>query len=92
MSNEKENQGMSSLRKQFEAWWNTERLATAFDSFKSVAEEAFKAGHAASGRDELLEALEQIEEVFHDSPSIGKLSCEMVAIASEAIDKARGEA
>jgi len=35
------------VNKQFENWWETERLSTAFDSFREVAREAFLAGYAA---------------------------------------------
>ena len=48
------------LKDKFELWWDTERLSTAFNSFKAVAWEAYQAGHAASGRDELLAALESL--------------------------------
>lgn len=80
-----------SLREQFEAWWNTERMATAFDSFRHVAEEAFAAGHAASGRDDLLKSLYEIELEFYDSPAQGALASKMASIATEAIKKARAE-
>jgi hypothetical protein len=56
-----------------------------------LAWQAFQAGHAASGRDELLEALRQIELAFRDSPAHGALACKMAAIATEAIKKARSE-
>jgi hypothetical protein len=40
-----------SVHKKFEEWWNTERLCSAFNSFKHIAEEAYKAGYAAAKRD-----------------------------------------
>ena len=82
---------MSNVNKQFEKWWETERLSTAFDSFREVAKEAFQAGHAASGRDELLWALREIEIAFYDSAAHGALACKMAAIATDALKKARGE-
>lgn len=43
-----------SLREQFEAWWKSQRAAYGMN----IAWTAYQAGHAASGRDELLEACE----------------------------------
>jgi hypothetical protein len=36
---------MSDIQKQFEKWWDRERLSTAFDSFRQVARESFQAGY-----------------------------------------------
>jgi hypothetical protein len=80
-----------SLREQFEAWVLKHKPAMwGFEN--ETAWDAYQAGHAASGRDELDEALRKIEREFHDSPAHGALACRMVKIATEAINKARGEA
>jgi hypothetical protein len=92
-----------SLRKQFEAFAMEKLIVSRGDLLQTdsgkryrcvdieQAWEIFQAGHAASGRDELTEALRKIELAFYDSPAHGKLACEMVGIATEAIKKARGE-
>ena len=88
---------MMTLREQFEAW-GQERFPETWEMNSGlIAREkvylwqAFQAGHAASGREELLAALRQIELAFYDSPAHGALACKMVGIATEAIKKARSE-
>jgi hypothetical protein len=53
--------------------------------------ELWKTAIEASGRDDLLEALERIEREFNDSPLDGELAYEMYKIAQAAIAKAKGE-
>ncbi len=93
------------LREQFEAWHVSHfgdcgegifkrgsKLPEEYRDLRTQQEwDAYQAGHA-SGRDELLAALEEIEAVFQSSPQHGKLACDMVGIANAAIKKARGDA
>ena len=96
---------MSSLREQFEAWFKKEHTvapSTALIRSKlnqdeyacmSVQSEwqAYQAGHAASGRDDLLEALEQcLEHIELNETS--ESSSVVAQVARAAIKKARGEA
>jgi hypothetical protein len=82
-----------SLREQFEAWltdsdaYKDGMRLTACE--KQLMFDAYQAGHAASGRDELLEALEAIINDDTEFPSIYRKLSEN---ARAAIKKARGEA
>ena len=85
-----------SLREQFEAWCRKEYPYT-YDEwdddsmeYKEAMWQAFQAGHAASGREELLEACEALLVEFHEweehhgtHPDADR--------ARAAIKKARGE-
>ena len=72
----------------FESWWNRERLSRAYGSFRHVARDAFEAGHAASGRNELLAACEYMEEVLRYA---GGEDGKAYGMVTAAIKKARGE-
>lgn len=98
---------MSNLRDQFEAWYKDHALFTSLardgDGYKSigadVAWDAYQAGHAASGRDELLEACEQLLAYISEPQPFTDAGMwewkarrhEAVAKANAAIKKARGE-
>ena len=76
-----------SLREQFEAW--VLRHKPAMWGFENeTAWQAYQAGHAASGRDELLEALESL---YGAIDSCVDLTPEVLQQARLAIKKARGE-
>lgn len=83
------------LREQFEEWWR-ERFPETWEMNSGlIAREkvnlwqAFQAGHAASGRDELLEALERTRDILFAEygPRIYHAN---FAFINEAIKKARG--
>jgi hypothetical protein len=92
---------MSSLREQFEAWLETVpevRVGLVVTQHeRKLMFEAYQAGHAASGRDELLAALEDIVNEMAITNDNGKrvtakIEWEYLVAAREAIKKARGEA
>ena len=96
---------MSTLREQFEAWYRNQFLYVADSDFKRDKNkpdnyeatkvwdhwDAFQAGHAASGRDELLEACEQcLRHIEQDESTHGRPFA-AGNVARAAIKKARGE-
>lgn len=104
MNNEKNKQATSSsLREQFEAYYRETRGASTHHFRKlhsgryycDVIEEdweLWQAAVAASGRDELLQALREIELEYLNDSRHGALASKMASIANNAIKKARGEA
>jgi hypothetical protein len=86
-----------SLREQFEAWLKIDQPhmfaynPMLFEDDKVLRKmwRAYQAGHAASGRDELLAALEAIIDDDTEFPSIYR---KLSQNARAAIKKARGEA
>jgi hypothetical protein len=85
---------MSSLREQFEAW-GQERFPETWEmDARLIVQEkinlwqAYQAGYAASGRDELLDALESIVGEDKEYPLI---DYDLIVKANAAIKKARGE-
>lgn len=83
------------LREQFEEWCRKEHPYTydewdyASKHYKESLWHAYQAGHAASGRDELLEALERTRDILfaEHGPRIYHAN---FAFINEAIKKARG--
>lgn len=87
------------LREQFEQWYAKHPLFTSFERDgegyhaigADVAWQAYQAGHAASGRDELLEALEMLLSLIETNEDRQGFVSHQGNIAREAIKKAKGE-
>ena len=80
-----------SLRDQFETWALKHKPKGMWKFENETAWQAYQAGHAASGRDELLAALEQC--LAHiELKETSETDSVVAQIARDAIKKARGEA